>query len=409
MKNANPLSAYLHIPFCEKKCIYCDFYSIENLSLRSDFVDLLIREIDLKMQASPNLVGRELQTIFFGGGTPSLLTPQELERIIGKLSEHFRIADDVEFTLECNPGTVTLEKLKSYKSLGANRLSFGVQSFDAKELAFLGRIHDANQAREAVSLARKAGFDNVSIDLIFALPGQMESTLANTLREAIALDTDHISAYNLIVEHGTPLYRLVQMNKVIELDPDRSAELFEMVQRTLADAGFAQYEISNYAKTPPPAERSGVGGGRGGVKRARHNLVYWDGQKDYVSFGPSAHEFLNGERAWNISSLEEYGKMIRAGKLPTINRERLSIEERRTEILYLHLRSTGIVLANFMEVFGEDLLLNPEVGYFIEDGILTNENGLLKLTQKGYRFCDGVVSKLMKEKTMEYIPILSVQ
>jgi oxygen-independent coproporphyrinogen III oxidase len=392
MKNANPLSAYLHIPFCEKKCIYCDFYSIENLVLRADFVDLLIREIDLKLEANPNLTGRELQTIFFGGGTPSLLTHQELERIIGKLSKHFTISPDVEFTLECNPGTVTLEKLQAYKSLGANRLSFGVQSFDADELKFLGRIHDANQAREAVSLARQAGFDNVSIDLIFALPGQMESTLANTLREAIALETDHISAYNLIVERGTPLYRLVQMNKVIELDLDRSAELFEMVQRTLADVGYVQYEISNYAKSEE--------------KRAKHNLVYWDGQKDYVSFGPSAHEFLNGERAWNISSLEEYGKMIRAGKLPTINRERLSIAERRTEILYLHLRSTGIVLNNFMEVFGEDLLLNPEVGYFIEDGILTSEGGILKLTQKGYRFCDGVVSKLMKEKEESYIPIM---
>lgn len=360
--------------------------------MRSDFVDLLIQEIDLKLQANQRLAGRELQTIFFGGGTPSLLTPDELERICAKLSEHFKVAENVEFTLECNPGTVDLEKLKAYKSLGANRLSFGVQSFYAEELAFLGRIHDADQARNAVSLARKAGFDNVSIDLIFALPGQMESILANTLREAMALETDHISAYNLIIERGTPLYRLVQMNKVVELDSDRSAELFQMVQRTIATAGFEQYEISNYAKSPE--------------KRAKHNLVYWNGSKDYVSFGPSAHEFIGGERAWNVSSLEEYGKMIRAGKLPTINRERLSIQQRRTEILYLHLRSTGILLDDFREVFGEDLLLNPNIGFFIEDGILINEAGLLKLTQKGYRFCDGVVAQLMEDKIGEYIPIL---
>ncbi len=375
------LSAYLHIPFCERKCIYCDFYSIENLSLRSEFVDVLIREIDLKLKVNPNLAGRELETIFLGGGTPSLLTPDELERIIQKLEQYFSISTDCEFTLECNPGTVTLEKLRGYKSLGVNRLSFGVQSFDAEELKFLGRIHDAEQAREAVSLARKAGFENVSIDLIFALPGQTESTLRNSLKEAIALETDHISAYNLIVEHGTPLYRLVKLGKVIELDADRSASLFSIVQDMLADAAFEQYEISNYAKTSE--------------QRAKHNLVYWDGFKDYLSFGPSAHEFVNGERAWNVSSLEEYGKMIAENKLPRINSERPSMEERRTEVLYLQLRSTGVMLREFMEAFGEDLVLNKNVHAFIEEGWMIVNDGILKLTANGYRFCDAIVTRLM--------------
>lgn len=383
--NEDTLSAYLHIPFCERKCIYCDFYSIENLSLRSEFVDLLSREIDLKLSANPNLSGRELQTIFFGGGTPSLLTPEELERIIRKLEAYFRISAECEFTLECNPGTVTLEKLRGYKSLGVNRLSFGVQSFDVEELKFLGRIHDGSQAREAVALARQAGFNNVSIDLIFALPGQTESTLNHTLDEAIALETDHISAYNLIVERGTPLFRLVQLGKVIELDSDRSASLFSLVQNKLSEAGFAQYEISNYAKTPE--------------LRANHNLVYWDGFKDYISFGPSAHEFLDGERAWNVSSLEEYGKAIRAGKLPIINRERLTMEERRTEVLYLQLRSTGIQRSDFMEVFGEDLLLNTNIHDFVEEGMMEVENGNLVLTAKGYRFCDAIVTRLMETES----------
>ncbi len=387
-----PLSAYLHIPFCERKCMYCDFYSIENLSLRSEFADLLIQEIDLKLNAYPHLAGRELKTIFFGGGTPSLLEPVELERIIQALQVHFRISSDCEFTLECNPGTVTLDRLRGYRSLGVNRLSFGVQSFDAEELKFLGRIHDAEQAREAVSLARRAGFDNVSIDLIFSLPGQKESTLRNSLSEAITLETDHISAYNLIVEHGTPLYRLVKLGKVIELDSDRSASLFSIVQDTLADAGFEQYEISNYArKTPPPKE----GGGWGVVKRAKHNLVYWDGFKDYISFGPSAHEFVGGERAWNVSSLEEYGKMIGDGKLPRINSERPSFEERRTEVLYVQLRSTGVRLREFMEAFGEDLVLNKNVHTFIEEGWMTVNDGILKLTSDGYRFCDAIVTRLM--------------
>ncbi|HZK75618.1 MAG TPA: radical SAM family heme chaperone HemW, partial [Candidatus Kapabacteria bacterium] len=371
-------------------------------------VDLLTREIDLKLETSPALRSRTLETIFFGGGTPSLLTPNELERIIRKLEEYFGIASDCEFTLECNPGTVTLEKLRGYKSLGVNRLSFGVQSFDAEELKFLGRIHDAAQAREAVSLARRAGFDNVSIDLIFALPGQTESTLNHTLDEAIALETDHISAYNLIVERGTPLFRLVQLGKVIELDSDRAATLFSHVQERLAAAGFEQYEISNYAKrTPPPTQRSGVGGGWGVVQRCKHNLVYWDGFKDYVSFGPSAHEFLNGERAWNVSSLEEYGKSIRAGKLPIINRERLTLQERRTEVLYLQLRSTGIRLSEFMEVFGEDLLLNLDVLAFIEEEWMNASEGVLKLTPEGYRYCDAIVTRLMDVQIPKQIPILS--
>ncbi len=383
--SAGDLSAYLHIPFCERKCIYCDFYSIENLLLRSEFVDLIVKEIDLKLEANPELRGRNLRTIFFGGGTPSLLEPSELERLIEKLQDHFSIANNCEFTLECNPGTVTLEKLKGYRSLGVNRLSFGVQSFNAEELKFLGRIHDAQQARDAVAIARQAGFDNVSIDLIFALPGQEESFLRHSLQEAVALETDHISAYNLIVERGTPLYRLVKLGTVIELDADRSASLFSIVQDTLANAGFEQYEISNYAKTPE--------------KRAKHNLVYWDGFKDYVSFGPSAHEFVAGERAWNVSSLEEYGASIRAGKLPVINHERLTMAERRTEVLYLQLRSVGIRLHEFMEAFGEDLVLNNDVHAFIEEGWMIVNDGIIKLTSNGYRFCDAIVTRLMENKT----------
>ncbi len=382
LNSSNPLSAYLHIPFCERKCIYCDFYSIENLSLRKDFVALLLKEIDLKLEAYPSVGQRELTTIFFGGGTPSLLEPKELEQIINSLSKHFRIASDVEFTLECNPGTVSEEKLKGYKSLGVNRLSFGVQSFDAYELEWLGRIHNANDAKEAIRLARKAGFDNVSLDLIFSLPSQKEETLRNSLREAIALETNHISAYNLIVEPGTPLFRLVQLNKVIELEPDRAATLFELTQETLKQAGFAQYEISNYAKSPD--------------KRAKHNLVYWDGFADYVSFGPSAHEFLGGERSWNVSSLEQYRKFVADGKLPRLNSERPDKDERRTEILYLGLRSTGVRLAQFKNFFGEDLLLNPEVRALVGDGMLEIEIDTLKLTTQGYRFCDGVVMRLLE-------------
>ncbi len=381
-EDRHTLSAYLHIPFCEKKCIYCDFYSIENLSLRSDFVSLLCEEIRMKFEREPKFAARKLQTVFFGGGTPSLLEPEELKRIMDALTFYTPLDREYEFTLECNPGTVTRKKLEGYRALGVNRLSFGVQSFDQRELDWLGRIHSAQEARDAVRLAREVGFDNVSIDLIFALPGQTEDTLQQTLNEAIALDTDHISAYNLIVEQGTPLFRLVQLNQVIPLDADHAAELFDLTQSRLADAGFSQYEISNYAKHPE--------------KRAKHNLVYWDGAKDYISFGPSAHEFLGGVRSWNVRSLEQYKKMIDSGKLPRLESERLSDEERRTEALYLQLRSTGIDLKRHKEEFDEELLMNPEVQALMRDGFLQLvEEHLLALTQLGYRFCDGIVVRLL--------------
>ncbi|MDP4219653.1 MAG: radical SAM family heme chaperone HemW [Bacteroidota bacterium] len=376
------LSAYFHIPFCETKCVYCDFYSIEDRSSQSKFVSLLKKEIALKIEEHPELLGRELHTIFFGGGTPSLLSPEELSSIISEIKKNFIIARDVEFTLECNPGTVTLEKLSGYRKLGVNRLSFGVQSFNADELQWLSRIHSADEARIAIKLAREAGFENVSLDLMFALPNQTKEKLSYSLDEALALGTDHISAYNLTVEEGTPLNRMVKLGQVGEMAQEEAAELFEMVQTRLAEAGYSQYEISNYAKSP--------------ATRAHHNLVYWDGFKEYVSFGPSAHEFLGGMRAWNVSSLEQYGAMIEGGKLPRINSEELPIENRKTEVLFCQLRATGIALRQFKKIFGEDLLRHAELPMLLHEGMVVVEGDYLKLTKKGYRFCDGVVIRLMK-------------
>jgi oxygen-independent coproporphyrinogen-3 oxidase len=381
-KKSADLSAYFHIPFCETKCVYCDFYSIEDRSSQSGFVQLIAKEIGLKIKAHPEILGRELNTIFFGGGTPSLLHPDKLASIISRIKTSFTIAKDVEFTLECNPGTVTPEKLSGYRELGVNRLSFGVQSFNENELQWLSRIHNADEARNAIKLARQAGFENVSLDLMFALPNQTKELLSYSLDEALALETDHISAYNLTVEEGTPLNRMVKLGQVGEMQHEEAAELFEFVQTRLARAGFEQYEISNYAKHPG--------------KRAHHNLVYWDGFKDYVSFGPSAHEFLGGMRAWNVSSLDQYGQMISEDKLPRINSEKLSLDRRRTEVLFCQLRATGINIAQFNSVFSEDILQHPELSHLIKDGMLEHADNYLRLTKRGYRFCDAVVLRLMK-------------
>ena len=382
--NADALALYLHIPFCEKKCVYCDFYSIEDLAPQREFVSLLCSEIDLKLQVYPELNGRALSTIFFGGGTPSLLSPEELEVIIKKVQEYFVILPDCEFTLECNPGTISLEKLRGYKALGANRLSFGIQSFHEDELKFLGRIHNADEAKEAVAIARQAGFENVNIDLIFALPNQTKQKLSETLDIALSLGTDHISAYNLIVEEGTPLNRMVKLGQVGEMNSDDAAELMAYVQERLAGAGYEQYEISNYAKSED--------------HRCKHNLLYWDGFADYVSFGPSAHEFIGGERAWNVSSLDRYGEMIRAGELPRINSERATLNQSRTEVLFCQLRSTGIDIARFDQAFDEDLLAHPDIESLLEEEMVEVSDGKLRLTEKGYRYCDAIVVRLMQHR-----------
>jgi oxygen-independent coproporphyrinogen-3 oxidase len=376
------LSLYFHIPFCERKCIYCDFYSIEDQSAQSRFVDALCKEIELKIKAYPELSGRTVDTIFFGGGTPSLLTPTEFEQIVTTIHRHFTLSNNIEFTLECNPGTVTLEKLSAYKALGANRLSFGVQSFHQDELDWLSRIHSAQDARDAVKVAREAGFDNVNIDLMFALPGQTKEKLRYSLEQALALGTEHISAYNLTVEEGTPLNRMVKLHQVNEMPVDDASEMYELVQETMALAGYHQYEISNYSKDES--------------LRCKHNLVYWDGYKEYVSFGPSAHEFFNDERSWNLSSLDQYLKRIEANELPRNNSEHPKKEERRTEVLFCGLRSIGIDIKQFNESFGEDISNHPEIELLLSEGLIAVTPERIYLTTKGYRYCDAIVVRLME-------------
>ncbi len=375
------VSLYFHIPFCEKKCIYCDFYSIEDQSSQSRFVDAICVEVDLKIRAYPDLYAANVETIFFGGGTPSLLTPDELEKIIAQIKKYFVIADDYEFTLECNPGTVSVEKLSAYRALGVNRLSFGVQSFHEDELQWLSRIHSADDAKFAVAYAREAGFDNLNIDLMFSLPNQTKEKLKYSIEQALALGTEHISAYNLTVEEGTPLNRMVKLQQVHELSVDDASVLFEYAQSTLLENNFEQYEISNYARSAD--------------LKCKHNLVYWDGYKEYISFGPSAHEFFDGERSWNISSLDSYLERIKSGKLPRNNSERPNEAERRTEVLFCGLRSTGVNREQFLKMFGEDLGLHSEIKPLITEGLLEVNTDLITLTHKGYRFCDAIVIRLM--------------
>ncbi len=377
-------SLYLHIPFCEKKCIYCDFYSIENISPMEDFLSALHSEIDLYAAYGEKAT---FETIFFGGGTPSLLTPHQLESILSHLHRRFHIESGAEITVETNPGTVNKEKLAGYRSLGVNRLSIGIQSFHEHELKFLSRIHDSNQAVECVRLARETGFDNISIDLIYALPDQSKEEWADNLSRAVALEPNHISAYGLIVEDHTPLSRMVSARVVSPKPSDEEADFYEFTMAFLEHHGFEHYEVSNYAR---PGFRS------------RHNYNYWC-HENYLSFGPSAHSFWReGEaaRRWfNIANISHYCSSMNDKKLPLLTTESLTEKQLMTERIFLGLRSDGLNLKKLYTDFGSQLptLKNHQsiIPALVENGSATNENDVLRLTASGYLICDEICERLL--------------
>jgi oxygen-independent coproporphyrinogen III oxidase len=369
---------YLHIPFCDTKCIYCDFYSIESDGKHERFLAQLHAEIarqaDLIVAPSP------FHSIFFGGGTPSLLDARQIAGLLDALHKRFPVASDAEITMECNPGTVHVEKLRGYRKAGVNRLSFGVQSFHEDDLRFLSRIHSVAQAEAAIGDAHTAGFDNVNLDLMFSLPGQTPERWMHNLERARALGTTHLSCYSLTVEQGTPLANMVRRGTVAMPQDESDATLFELTMDTLAEWGFRQYEVSNYAL--PGYE-------------CRHNLTYWR-HEDYLGFGPSAHSTWNGRRWWNVSSVHAYSAATERGALPEAGGELLSPTLRREEYIYLRLRSEGINLAEFRRLFGSDITADNRafVVRCLEADLLMQQGNMLLLTRKGMLVCDEICAEL---------------
>jgi oxygen-independent coproporphyrinogen III oxidase len=279
---------YVHIPFCDHKCIYCDFYSIITSDNIVPFFSSIKKEIDYYSEKYQD--DNHFTSIFFGGGTPSLMAPQDLKDIIFHLKKRFRVSDTAEITMETNPGTVTEEKLCHFLEAGINRISIGIQSFDDDDLKFLTRIHNRETAVKTVLNAHKAGFMNISIDLIFNLPGQTKEKWLSNLQQAAYLPINHISAYSLILERGTILNKLVLDGIVTMQDDDYDADLYELTIDYLTDRGFGQYEVSNFAHK--------------GYESV-HNMAYWH-HRNYLGLGPSAHSFMDGKRWWNYSSLKKY-------------------------------------------------------------------------------------------------------
>ncbi len=378
---------YLHIPYCDHKCLYCDFYSIESLSTMGDFLVALRREIAMVgathgAAADPPARTR-FDSIFFGGGTPSLLDPPVVAELIAALRENFTVTDDAEITLETNPGTVDRAKLGGMLTAGVNRLSVGIQSFHADELKFLTRIHDAETARRCVRDAFDAGFTNLNVDLIYALPDQTTEKWDRTIAEALALRPQHISAYCLIYEEGTPLIRLLRSKQITPLPGDDEAGLYEFTMQRLGDAGYDQYEISNYS-------RPGF--------RCRHNLTYWEHQ-EYISFGPSAHSFRAPRRWWNVSNISTYLAKLSQGELPIAGEELLSGRELFEEKVMLGMRMGRLDLETIRRETGNDILAasGAFIGELTARGLAMVDSGALRLTRAGFMVCDEVSARIIAD------------
>lgn len=372
MKFLNLLTAiYLHIPFCERKCFYCDFYSIANLSKMDAYVAALKKEIQIFQP-----VFAPVETIFFGGGAPSLLNERHFKSLFGELEKKFDVRRDCEITVEANPGTIDKNKLRALRRLGANRLSLGVQSFIDEELEFLGRIHNSRQAEQSYLDARDAGFENINLDLIVSTPGQSDERVLYSINRALDLQPEHLAVYSLIYEPGTPLFSGLQSGKIAKNDDDREAEIYSLVAETLEKNGFRQYEISNYS-------RHG--------KECRHNLNYWRGG-EYCGFGAAARGFLSSKRYWNVSDVDEYISRIASSGDATEDWEFVDIRKALREYIFLSLRTKRLDASELQIKFGIDLFAAAEnkIRMFERGGFSTIDETGLNLTLKGVMMCDEI-------------------
>jgi oxygen-independent coproporphyrinogen-3 oxidase len=362
---------YLHIPFCQSKCGYCDFYSQTDLSLVSPFVKALLREI--KLLAETIRPSMNFDTVYIGGGTPSLLSEKSIDLIFNSLSKYFTLDQKNEITIEVNPGTVSQAKLKYLRALGINRLSIGVQSFNDRELHLLGRIHSAVQAKHAILKSRENGFDNINIDLIFALPGQTLEEWRSSLQTTLDFKPEHLSVYNLTYEKGTPFYQLLQQGELRPLNDTKEFDLFMYAESLLAGNGYHHYEISNYSLSD--------------LTISRHNYKYWT-HVSYLGFGPGAHSFWNNSRRANIDSVSKYIEDLKKGSLPHGPAEDLTREQLKFEHIFLSLRTyRGLYLKKYEKKFGVrfasefasviDYLVKQNLGVISDTFFRLTNNGML--------------------------------
>lgn len=365
---------YIHIPFCKQACHYCNFHFSTSLRYKNELIAALLKEIEIA--ASPSIITPDIiETIYFGGGTPSLCTGDEIQSIIEKIHSFYKVSPTAEVTLEANPDDITVEKLNDWKIAGINRLSIGIQSFFGEDLQWMNRAHNAQQAIESLQQA-VAKFDNITIDLIYGTPGLTDEKWKQNVDKAILLGIPHLSCYALTVEPKTPLDKLIRQHKSEDINPDKQSEQFLSLMKWLEQAGYEHYEISNFAK---PGFRS------------RHNSSYWQGKK-YLGFGPSAHSFDGNARWWNIANNNIYINSINKGIIP-FEKEELTTTQKLNESIMISLRTAeGLDLSKMNETKSTELQTASKK--YIENGLVKLENNFLRLTQEGKLLADGIAADL---------------
>lgn len=371
---------YLHIPFCCRRCRYCDFYSQTDQGLKARFVAALCQE----MAGSAKGFSHPMDSIYLGGGTPSLLSVPAVSSILESASKYFCLSPHPEITLEANPGTVELEKLKRFYQAGVNRINIGVQSFQADHLKFLGRSHNASQAIHALEWAREAGFDRLGMDLIYGLPGQSAADWQADMEMALTFAPEHLSAYLLSYEPGTALERSRRKGDFYPLSEAEQAGLFHLTSSFLRENRYDHYEISNFA--------------RKASYRSRHNRKYWNGAP-YLGLGPGAHSFDPPWRCWNLADIACYLDALESGDLPPRESERLTREQAMTEAIMLGLRQKeGMDIQAFNQRFGVDFL--SDFSFVLEGmkekGLLAIDQGRCGLSYPGMAFSDAVIAALIE-------------
>lgn len=369
---------YLHIPFCKQACSYCDFYFSTNLKRKAEVVEAMLSEIKL----CKDLLGDEavLQTIYFGGGTPSVLSHAELHELLQVISDEFQVAVDAEITLEANPDNMTPENLAVWRAEGINRLSVGIQSFRQEDMAWMRRSHSVAQAKICVNLAREAGFDNLSLDLIFGGPQLSLADWQENLESLLAFQPEHISLYALTIEEKTMLHSWVQKEKLEPASDEVYQQQFLLAHEIMTAAGYEHYEVSNFAR---PGYRS------------RHNSSYWQGTP-YLGIGPSAHSYDGQKRSWNIANNFKYIQQLKAGKLPMVEEEELSLTDRYHEHIMTGLRRVeGVDLAEIKEKFNVDILdqFRETVDALLEDKKMWKKGSKIGFEPEGWIVSDEIISR----------------
>ena len=372
---------YIHIPFCKSRCIYCAFYSTTAEQMKQAYVDAVCREMELRKavyEKEGKDVGKTIATVYLGGGTPSQLSPTQLQQLFDTIARHYDMSDDAEITIECNPDDVTEAFAELLRSLPVNRVSMGAQTFDDDRLQFIHRRHTSKQVTTAIQRLRKKGIHNISIDLMYGFPEETLEEWEYDIQQALALNVEHISAYALTYEEGTPLYRLLEEGKVKEIDEERSLAMYDRLIDRLQEAGYEHYEISNFS-------RKGW--------RSRHNSSYWQ-LVPYIGIGAAAHSYDGRRRQWNIADINSYINHIQQGIVPAEG-ELLDKDSRYNDHVMLALRTCeGLDLSTLDS--DERSYCEETAKKFVLDGLLVKTDKHLRLSRKGLFVSDMIMSELMK-------------